>query len=236
MINTYSWIQSCREQRHAERPSLQMEMTRSFPGVFTKARGKRCFPAANLVPAKRLKPLDVAFYLLPKQCEKTPKEQEHIVHMHAGLGRRTAHLDESTTHEELCDALKVLFPKLGAMTGGWLLYKSAGGWGSRKLSLVAPDETGYTGMILKSVSRGGKNLFIAPIQEELSTNPLPLTDEAFSSMPKATCQKCGVAVPLPLLTEHIKSCDVMYVGSCDNLANVESSEPEDRKFSLCLEA
>ncbi|KAJ8351742.1 hypothetical protein SKAU_G00232180 [Synaphobranchus kaupii] len=115
-----------REQRQTERPSHQMEMTRSFPGLFTKGRGKRRFPAANLVPAKRLKPLDVAFYLLPKQCEKTPKEQEQIVHMHAGLGRRTAHLDESTTHEELCDALKVLFPKLGAVTGGWLLYKSAG--------------------------------------------------------------------------------------------------------------
>nr|XP_055032086.1 uncharacterized protein LOC129420934 isoform X2 [Misgurnus anguillicaudatus] len=222
--------QLLREQRHTERPSIQVEMTRSFPGVFTKARGKRRFPAANLVPAKRLKPLDVSFYLLPKQCEKTPKEEEQLVHMHAGLGRRTAHLDESTTHEELCDALKVLFPKLGAVTGGWLLYKSAGGWGSRKLSLVAPDETGYTGMMLKSISRGGKSLFIAPIQEELSTNPLPLNDEAFSSMPKATCQKCEVAVPLPLLTEHLKSCDVMYVGSDDNMANEESSEPEDRKY------
>lgn len=94
---------------------------------------------------------------------------------------------------------------------------------------MAPDVTGYTGMMLKSVSRGGKNLFIAPIQEELSTDPLPLTDAAFSSMPKAMCQKCGVAVPLPLLTEHIKSCDVMYVGSDDNLANADSSESEDRK-------
>lgn len=31
--------------------------------MFTKARGKRRFPAANLVPAKRAKPLEVAFYL-----------------------------------------------------------------------------------------------------------------------------------------------------------------------------
>ena len=92
---------------------------------------------------------------------------------------------------------------------------------------MAPDDTGYTGMMLKS--RGAKNLFIAPIQEELSTNPLPLTDEAFSNMPKATCQKCGVAVPLPLLTEHIKSCDVMDVGSDNNLANVETSALEERK-------
>ncbi|XP_029970792.1 uncharacterized protein LOC115405367 [Salarias fasciatus] len=152
--------------------------------------------------------------------------------MRAGLGRRTAHLDEGTTHEELCDAFKILFPKLGAVAGGWLLYKSAGGWGSRKLSLVAPDVSGYTGMMLKSVSRGGKTLFIAPIQEELSTDPLPLTDEAFNSMPKATCQKCGAAVPLPLLTEHIKSCDVKYVDSDDNptTSTVDNNESEDRKY------
>nr|XP_033498251.1 uncharacterized protein LOC117266929 isoform X1 [Epinephelus lanceolatus]XP_033498252.1 uncharacterized protein LOC117266929 isoform X1 [Epinephelus lanceolatus] len=152
--------------------------------------------------------------------------------MRAGLGRRTAHQDESTTHEELCDALKVLFPKLGTITGGWLLYKSSGGWGSRQLSLVTPDDTGYTGMMLKSVTRGAKNLFIAPIQEELSTNPLPLTDEAFSNMPKAACQKCEVAVPLPLLTEHIKSCNVIDVDSDDNLANVDISEPEERDSDM----
>ncbi|XP_062844575.1 uncharacterized protein LOC134303178 isoform X2 [Trichomycterus rosablanca] len=214
-----------------EKPSLQMEMTRSFPGIFTKGRGKRRFPAANLVPAKKIKPLEVAFYLLPKQCERTPNEQEQIDHLQSGLGRRTAHLDEGTTHEELCEALKVLFPKLRMVTGGWLLYKSSGGWGRRKLSLVAPDDIGYTGRILKAASRGGKNLFIAPVQEELSTNPLQLTDEAFSSMSKATCQKCGVEVPLQLLTEHIKSCGTIDISSDDNLPteNMDSSETEERK-------
>ncbi|XP_063735760.1 uncharacterized protein LOC134861770 isoform X6 [Eleginops maclovinus] len=220
-----------REQRQTE--SLQTEMTRSFPGIFTRGRGKRRFPTASPVPAKRSKPLDVVFYLLPKQCEKTPKEQEQLVHMRAGLGRRTARLDESTTHEELCDALKVLFPKLGTVTGGWLLCRSSGGWGSR-LSLVAPDDTGYTGMMLKSGTRGAKNLLIAPIQEELSTNPLPLTDEAFNNMPKAACQKCEVAVPLPLLIEHIKTCNVIDVDSEDNLANVDISLPEERKCWLTV--
>ncbi|XP_077381337.1 uncharacterized protein LOC144021150 isoform X2 [Festucalex cinctus] len=203
-----------------------MEMTRSFPGIFTRGRGKRRFPAASPVPAKRSKPFDLAFYLLPKSYEKTPKEEEQIAHIHAGLGRRTAHLDESTTHEELCETLKVLFPQLGTITGGWLLYKPTDGWGSRPLCLVAPDDTGYTGMKLKSVSRGGAtNLYIAPIQDALSTNPLALTDEAFSNMTKATCQKCGVAVPLPLLTEHIKSCDVVDVGNDDE----ETSELDERK-------
>ncbi|CAL8350720.1 unnamed protein product [Boreogadus saida] len=118
---------------------------RSFSGMFTKARGKRRFPTPTLVPAKKLKPLEVAFYLLPKQCEKTQKEGDQILHLQAGLGRKTAHLDEASNHEE----------------------------------------------------------------EELSTSPLQLDDESFRNMPKADCQKCGLPVPLPLLTEHIKTCDVI---------------------------
>lgn len=55
----------------------------------------------NLVPAKKLKPLEVTFYLLPKQYENTPKEEEQLIHMRAGLGRKTARIDESTTHEEV---------------------------------------------------------------------------------------------------------------------------------------
>ena len=99
-----------------------------------------------------------------------------------------------------------------------------GGWGGRKLSLVTPDDTGYTGKILKLASQGGKTtLFIAPIQEELSTTPLQLTDNAFSGMPKAGCQKCGAAIPLPLLTEHLKSCNIIDVDSDNCLANVEEN-------------
>jgi len=109
---------------------------------------------------------------------------------------------------------------------------STAGWGSRKLSVVPPEDSGYSGRVLKATGRCAKHLFIAPIQEELNTNPLPLNDEAFRSMPKAICQKCGVAVPLPLLTEHIKSCDVIDVD--DNLTNVDSGEPEDRKCKSSL--
>ncbi|KAI9525240.1 hypothetical protein NQZ68_009920 [Dissostichus eleginoides] len=76
--------------------------------MFTKGRGKRRFPAATLVPAKRPKPLEVAFHLLPKPYEKTPTGPEQLVHLKAGLGCRTANLDESTTHNELCHTLKVV--------------------------------------------------------------------------------------------------------------------------------
>ncbi|KAA8579284.1 hypothetical protein FQN60_009114, partial [Etheostoma spectabile] len=55
--------------------------------MLTKGKGKRRFPAVNLIPAKRPKPLEVAFHLLPKQYEKTPKEPDQIVHLQAGLGR-----------------------------------------------------------------------------------------------------------------------------------------------------
>ncbi|XP_033940902.1 uncharacterized protein [Pseudochaenichthys georgianus] len=216
-----------------------MEMTRSFPGMFTKGRGKRRFPAATLVPAKRPKPMEVAFHLLPKTYEKTPTGPEQLVHLQAGLGRRTANLDESTTHNELCHTLKVVFPKLEKITCGWLLYKPAGGWGTRTLSLVEPDDTGYTGKIIKAANRGGRStFFIAPMQEELDTTPLLLTDEAFSSMHKATCQKCGAAIPLQLLTEHIKSCNIIDVDSDESLAVVEDSceqAPEQQPCPLCME-
>lgn len=107
-----------------------------------------------------------------------------------------------------------------------------GGWGSRQLSLVAPDDAGYTDILLKSVTCETGNLYIVPIQEELRANPLPLTDEAFRNMPKVECQKCETAVPLPLLTEHIGSCNVIDVDSdvtVKNVANVDISEPEQCK-------
>lgn len=77
--------------------------------MFTKGKGKRRFPAVNLVPAKRPKPVEVAFHLLPKQYEKTPKEQDQLVHLQAGLGRRTVYLDESTTHDEVSRFHRCIF-------------------------------------------------------------------------------------------------------------------------------
>ncbi|CAM4569623.1 unnamed protein product [Leuciscus chuanchicus] len=208
--------------------------------MFTKGKGKRRFPAVNLVPAKRPKPVEVAFHLLPKQYEKTPKEQDQLVHLQAGLGRRTVYLDESTTHDELCETLKGVFPQLEAVTGGWMIYKAAGGWGSRKLSLVAPDHTGYTGKIVKAASQGGKSpLYIAPIQDELNTTPLQLSNEIFSDMPKAMCQKCGAAIPLQLLMEHLKSCNIIDVDNDeDNLDNVEDNSeqaPAQEPCPICME-
>ncbi len=117
---------------------------------------------------------------------------------------------------------------------------SIGGWGSRKLSLVAPDHTGYTGKIVKAASQGGKSpLYIAPIQDELNTTPLQLSNDVFSDMPKAMCQKCRAAIPLQLLMEHLKSCNIIDVDNDeDNLDNVEENckqgERQCKKINLAF--
>lgn len=77
---------------------------------------------------------------------------------------------------------------------------------------------------LQLYSFSGKTVFIAPVQEELSPAPLPLSDESFRNMPKPTCHNCGEAIPLPLLTEHIKSSNIEDAGSDDTLATVDTTE------------
>ncbi|XP_073767217.1 uncharacterized protein isoform X2 [Danio rerio] len=192
--------------------SVQSEMTRSFPGLFTNRRGKRRFTGTGPLPIKP-KPFQVTFHLLPGQCERSPSSPDQLLHTQAGLGRRTAMLDENMTHQELCDKLIELYPKLGGVMGGWLLYKASGGWGSRKLVLMAPADCGYTGRLIKATKIGENSvLYIAPLQDELDTAPLPPSSEAFRDMPKAICKKCNESYPLQLLTNHIKSCtDVVVV-------------------------
>lgn len=106
-----------------------------------------------------------------------------------------------------------------------------GGWGSRKLSYVSPDDAGYTGKLLKSVAQGGKKLFIVPVQDNLSTSPLKLNDEAFNGMAKAKCQKCRVDVPLQLLQDHINSCSVIEI-DCDLPDEVSSHLIEEEGSSF----
>ncbi|CAL8303428.1 unnamed protein product [Arctogadus glacialis] len=48
-------------------------------------------------------------------------------------------------------------------------------------------------------------------------------------MPKADCQKCGLPVPLPLLTEHIKTCDVI-----DDIV-IEERETDMQECPVCTQ-
>ncbi|CAL9699705.1 unnamed protein product [Knipowitschia caucasica] len=203
-----------------------MEMTRSFPGMFMRGRGKKRPSVASYVPQRKMKALEVTFYLLNKQQDKCPTVDEELVHVRAGLGRRTLYLNDAISHNELNNCLNNTFPKLTTVTGGWLIYKASGGWGSRKLNLAAPDDTGYSGKILKNANRGAKCLYIAPVQEELCMDPLPFDHEAFKEMHKAKCHTCHTDIPIQLLKNHIQLC---ANAPSDELvfSEVEESEVEE---------
>ncbi|XP_076839455.1 uncharacterized protein LOC143488805 [Brachyhypopomus gauderio] len=233
-----------RPGEQAPRPTVQTEMTRAFPGLYSKGKAKRrliCGRFQEAVPRKKIQKISVTFHLLPSLYEKTPIDSEQLVHLQAGLGRRTATLDEDTTHEELMEQLNLLYPKLKTIKGGWLLYKAPGGWGRRKLSLVPPEDCGYTGKILRAACKGP--IYIAPLQEQLDTNPLPPTSETFSNMTKALCQKCKTLYPLQVLADHIKSCEITAVeDSVEESDHLDSDgnepkgtkSPVDHTCPICL--
>ncbi|XP_041964759.1 uncharacterized protein LOC121723270 isoform X2 [Alosa sapidissima] len=192
-------------QRQAvPRPSVQQEMARSFPGLFRKeVRGKKRFTPY----ARPQKSFTVKFFLMDEQHCKTPTGEEELQLMLAGLGKRSLALTESTTHTELTDLLLEAYPKLGTISGGWMLHKSTGGGGQRKLVVIPPDSEGYTGQQIKSVTGNGKyTLFIAPLQEQIDRTPLPPDAREFHNMPKSPCANCGVMIPLQALPSHIESC------------------------------
>lgn len=110
------------------------------------------------------------------------------------------------------------YRKIGSMS--WVMsfvtfkYNSAfklllflGGWGARKLHMVSPEDSGCTGLILKTASGSGKGvLYIAPIQEKLDILPLPPDSRSFSTMPKAVCHSCHTSYPLQILSLHVQTC------------------------------
>ncbi|XP_033977303.1 G2/M phase-specific E3 ubiquitin-protein ligase-like [Trematomus bernacchii] len=111
------------------------------------------------------------------------------------------------SHEEFFSLLKKEYPKLQALDGGWLLYKSTGGQGKRKLIMIPPDSDGYTGTLLRSVTGAGKNtLYIVPLQHEFDLTPLPADAVEFQNMPKAQCQTCKLHFPLQILALHVQEC------------------------------
>ncbi|KAM4594064.1 uncharacterized protein V3H82_025842 isoform 2-T2 [Fundulus diaphanus] len=96
-------------------------MARSFPGLFRReTKGKRRFTPYT----RPKKSFLVNFFLLEKQRSKTPKGDEELQLILAGLGKRSLSVTESLTHTELTDLLINAFPRLGSINGGWLLYKS----------------------------------------------------------------------------------------------------------------
>ncbi|XP_077101528.1 uncharacterized protein LOC143752275 [Siphateles boraxobius] len=76
-------------------------------------------------------------------------------------------------------------------------------------------------------------MYIAPLQEELDTIPLPPDEKEFEKMPKAQCTTCKKMVPLQILPGHIKECKKELVDLCDS-AEEESCKEEDDVFSAAL--
>ncbi|CAL8302702.1 unnamed protein product, partial [Arctogadus glacialis] len=97
------------------------------------------------------------------------------------------------------------FPTL---KGGWMFYKATGGSGRRKLSIIPTESEGYSTRLLESASNNVKNtMFIVPLQEQLSTEPLPYESAEFAKMPQSSCITCGSQMPLQLLQLHVEGCN-----------------------------
>ncbi|CAL8315343.1 unnamed protein product [Arctogadus glacialis] len=106
------------------------------------------------------------------------------------------------------------FPKLKTLKGGWMFYKATGGSGRRKLSIIPTESEGYSTRLLKSASNNGKNtMFIVPLQEQLSTEPLPYDSAEFAKMPQSSCITCGSQRPLQLLPLHVEGCNGTLIES-----------------------
>lgn len=90
--------------------------------------------------------------------------------------------------------------------------------------MILTDAEGYSLHTLKSASNNGKNvLYVVPIQEKLSTEPLPYDAPEFCKMAKANCVSCGQKMPLQMLALHVEECSVSYfIYSFSDFVNVYS--------------
>ncbi|ROL41167.1 E3 ubiquitin-protein ligase TRIM39 [Anabarilius grahami] len=117
-----------------------------------------------------------------------------------------------------------------------------GNSGLRKLTLIPTDSDGYSTRLLKSVSKNGKNmLFVVPLQEQLSIEPLPYDAVEFAKMPPSNCMKCGKKIPLSLLPLHIEECKTTETESVNDVILHEEHDDEivsgatDQPSEVCLE-
>ncbi|KAJ8289518.1 hypothetical protein GJAV_G00002240 [Gymnothorax javanicus] len=195
-------------KRQYRRPSSSRPIpNRSFLEMFRgrKNTGKPTIPDSRLViPVGQH--LELNFCLLPDCTTKSPKNEMEL--FQAGLGRRTLIIAVNADDEQITRALLEEYPKMKTLTEGWLLYKSAGGRGRRRLSVVARGTQGYSAKMLKKASKNGKYLlYVVPLREKIDCAPLPHDAPEFRKIPTALCESCGLIVPRQLLTSHAESCE-----------------------------
>uniref|UniRef100_A0A3P9C6N3 HECT domain-containing protein n=1 Tax=Maylandia zebra TaxID=106582 RepID=A0A3P9C6N3_9CICH len=139
----------------------------------------------------------------------------------AGLGKRSLILTDDMSHTMINKLITEEYPKMDGVQG-WLLHKSSGGQGRRKLLAIPPDVNGYTGRLIRNVSSAGKTLlYVVPLQQDLDLTPLPSDAAEFQTMPKASCQVCKESMPLHILALHVNNC-----------VKSQSTEEED-EVNLC---
>ncbi|KAL7396910.1 hypothetical protein ABVT39_013480 [Epinephelus coioides] len=186
---------------------VSQAMKRQFPSMFhfDPPRGKKRFTTpANCV----VKRTDFNVYALSGPSQLTPKGSEELELSHAGLGKRLISLPDHCNHNEIVAALEDEYPKLNDLKGGWMFFKSTGGSGRRKLSVIATDSEGYSARLLKLASNNGKNvIFVVPLQEQLSKEPLPCDAPEFAKMPQATCISCEKQITSQMLPLHVEGCN-----------------------------
>ncbi|XP_016341880.1 uncharacterized protein LOC107688673, partial [Sinocyclocheilus anshuiensis] len=195
---------------------VNQALKRQFPAIFSsqgdQARGKRRFVTQPRHTNTQIKTTELQIYVLAEPAaantpKLTPNSSEELVLAHAGLGKRLITFKDSAKHDEIFDQLEDEFPKLRSLKRSWMFYKATGGSGRRKLSMLLTDAEGYTLRALKSASNNGKNvLYVVPIQETLSVDPLPYDAPEFCKMPKANCVSCGQKMPLQMLALHVEEC------------------------------
>ncbi|MEQ2299786.1 hypothetical protein AMECASPLE_018604, partial [Ameca splendens] len=140
------------------------------------------------------------------------------------------------SHTEVSSLFQNTFPKMITVSGGWVLYKAAGGNGRWRLSVVPPESEEYTGSTIRSASGGGKTmLYIVPLQEEFDLTPLPHDAQEFSLIPKAECKKCLKIMPLQLLSIHVKQ---YSAAECNTFSDSEPEVtnilcPDEKESVLC---
>ncbi|XP_052450474.1 uncharacterized protein LOC128011792 [Carassius gibelio] len=224
------------EPENRVRQALKRQFTSMLGTENDQPRGKKRSPVAKPGTVKKT---DFLIYVLSEHTLFAPKGDEDLKLVHAGLGKRVLTFPDSFKHSEIVTLLEEEFPKLKTLQGGWMFYKSTGGGERRrKLSIIPTDSDGYSTRLMKLVSNNGKNmLFVVPLQEQLSTEPLPIDSVEFSKMPQSNCMKCGMKIPLPLLPLHIKECNVTKTDSVTDVTVLDYeyeniSEATDQPSSL----
>ncbi|XP_016397194.1 E3 ubiquitin/ISG15 ligase TRIM25-like [Sinocyclocheilus rhinocerous] len=182
------------EPENRVRQALKRQFTSMFGTENDQPRGKKRFPVAK---PGNVKKTDFLIYVLSEHTLFAPKGDEDLKLVHAGLGKRLLTVPDSFKHSEIVTLLEEEFPKLKTLQGGWMFYKSTGGGERRrKLSIIPTDSDGYSTRLLKSVSNNGKNmLFVVPLQEQLSIEPLPFDSVEFSKMPQSSYHNAFLIFP-----------------------------------------